>query len=301
VTTPVLFIVFNRPDVTKRVFEAIRQAKPPRLYIAADGPREGRAGEAEKVADVRRIATAVDWDCEVKTLFREKNLGCKRAVSSAIDWFFEHEEQGIILEDDCLPAQSFFRFCDVLLDHYHDDSRVWQVCGTTHLSDHAPPNNADYFFSRYGPIWGWASWRRAWENYDVELAKWQTMRQPNLMESVYPDANERAAKLRIGDRLVSGEIDTWDWQWGIAKNFNNALSIVPKKNQIVNIGFTDDATHTHNASKRPPARSFEMGSEIVHPEFVVPDRQYERAYAKRHWRKPSFPVRVSRAIRRRIG
>ena len=128
--SPVLFLVFNRPDTTRRVLEAIRQAQPSQLFIAADGPREGKSGEAEKCADVRRIVNeGIDWDCEVKTLFRDKNLGCKVAVSRAIDWFFEHVEEGIILEDDCLPHPTFFRFCEELLNKYRDDERIGQISG----------------------------------------------------------------------------------------------------------------------------------------------------------------------------
>ncbi len=133
--TAVLFVVFNRPEPTARVFEAIRKARPPRLYVAADGPRDGREGEAEKVEAVRRIATNVDWPCEVKTLLRERNFGCRNAVSSAISWFFDNEEQGIILEDDCLPSQSFFWFCENLLDRYRCDTRIWQISGTTFFAD----------------------------------------------------------------------------------------------------------------------------------------------------------------------
>src|ERR1700690_1974577 len=154
--SPVLFLVFNRPDTTRRVFEAIRSAQPPRLYVAADGPRGARAGEAERCAEVRRIATAVNWPCEVKTLFRDCNLGCKMGVSSGITWFFEHEPEGIILEDDVLPVPTFFDFCDELLARFRNDDRVAMISGSNLIAGHFDPAES-YFFSRCAQIWGWAS------------------------------------------------------------------------------------------------------------------------------------------------
>lgn len=153
--TAVLFLVFNRPDTTKQVFEAIRKAKPPRLYVAADGPRLNRAGEEEKVKAVREyLMDNIDWSCEVKTLFRQENLGCKYAVSGAITWFFEHEEMGIILEDDCLPSQSFFWFCEELLNRYNNDTRIFLISGFNSINKWKN-NSFDYLFSYYGSIWGW--------------------------------------------------------------------------------------------------------------------------------------------------
>ena len=154
--TPVLFLVFNRPDTTAQVFEAIRQAKPPRLYVASDGAREDKEGELEKVKQVREIVSQVDWNCEVKTLFRDKNLGCKIAVSSAIDWFFEQEEMGIILEDDCLPHPTFFRFCQELLERYRDDERIGMISGNN-FQFGRKCTDYSYYFSMYSHIWGWAS------------------------------------------------------------------------------------------------------------------------------------------------
>ncbi len=166
--TPVLFLIFNRPDTTTRVFEAIREARPSRLYVAADGPRADKEGEAQRCLETRKITEAVDWPCEVRRLYREENLGCKLAVSSAITWFFTHEEEGIILEDDCLPDQSFFPFCAAMLERYRDDGRIMMVLGTSLLPPGGGPD-ADYLFTQYFLIWGWATWRRAWEKYDIEM------------------------------------------------------------------------------------------------------------------------------------
>ena len=167
-TSPVLFLIFNRPEITQQVFSAIRKAKPPRLYVAADGPRSDYPNEDEKCEHSRKIATNVDWDCEVKTFFRENNLGCKLAASQAIDWFFEQELEGIILEDDCLPDQSFFWFCQELLEDFRNDKQVGAICGFySNELDYKP--SASYFVSRYLRVWGWAGWRRSFEGYDSNL------------------------------------------------------------------------------------------------------------------------------------
>lgn len=280
----VLFLIFNRPEPTRQVFEAIRAAQPPRLYVAADGARLDKEGEAERCAEVRRIATSIDWPCEIKTLFRNENAGCKRAVSSAITWFFEHEEQGIILEDDCLPTGSFFPFCDEILDRYKADTRIWQVSGSTFFSEAITETNADYFFTRYGPIWGWASWRRAWQHYDPDLKNWKAMSVPSVLKNVYSNNYERRAKLGLGNKLDAGEIDTWDYQWGFVKNYNHALTIVSKRNQILNIGFGADATHTIRVNSQAPKLLIDLPAELTHPIFMYPDSKHEQVYARNNFR-----------------
>ena len=213
---PVLFLIFNRPDTTRRIFDVIRQAKPERLFVAADGPRPERSGEAEKCAQTRSIIDEVDWDCQVKTLFREMNLGCRKAVSSGIDWFFDNVEEGIILEDDCLPGQSFFQYCQELLTYYINDTRVMQICGLNVLTKWNRSGHS-YFFSNYGPIWGWASWRRAWKHYDVNMKLWPEIKEKKLYEDFCQNQEEADYRLNLYDKVYRGEIDTWDYQWGFAK------------------------------------------------------------------------------------
>ena len=167
--TPILFLIFNRPDTTKRVFESIRSIKPAKLYIAADGDRKDKVGEDLLCKDTRSIIDLIDWECEIKTLFRPENLGCKIAVSSAIDWFFENEEQGIILEDDCLPNESFYIYCETLLNYYAFNERIMHISGNN-FQDGMMRGNGSYYFSNYNHIWGWASWKRAWKAYNVDLS-----------------------------------------------------------------------------------------------------------------------------------
>jgi hypothetical protein len=172
VTVPILFLVFNRPDTTRQVFEKIREVRPHQLFIGADGPRKAKITEKEQCNLVRKISTNVDWDCNVHTFFRESNLGCKQAVSSSISWFFNFVDQRIILEDDCLPEIAFFKYCEHLLEYYHEDDTVMHIAGTN-LNWTNYRGNSSYFFSYYSPILGWASWKRSWEKYDVHMRNYK--------------------------------------------------------------------------------------------------------------------------------
>lgn len=272
--TPVLFLVFNRPDTTERVFEQIRIAKPTKLFIAADGPRDDKEGEIERCSKVREIVKKVDWDCEIKTLFREKNLGCKMAVSSAISWFFENVEEGIILEDDCLPNQSFFSFCSSLLVHYRDNSHIMHISGTN-FQNGKIRGQGTYYFSKYPLVWGWASWRRAWKLYDLEMNNLELFLKSNSIENISHDKDEQAFWLNYFAIVHSGKINTWDIQWLFSILFRNGLSIIPNKNLISNIGFGIEATHTIGESKfsNLPIKKLDK---IVHPAFIK--REFEADY-----------------------
>jgi hypothetical protein len=262
--TAVLFLVFNRPDTTRQVFEAIRQAKPPRLYVAADGPREGKLGEVECVEEVRTIATAVDWPCEVKTLFRDKNLGCKKGVNSAITWFFEHEEQGIILEDDCLPHLDFFSFCENLLDRYLSDERIFAITGNN-FQNSTWRGDASYYFSKYNHVWGWASWRRAWKYYQGDINFWPKWKTSDAWKKFKSDKIERKYWKKIFDRCYSGQIDTWDYQWTLSTWYKNGLTATPNVNLVSNIGFGSSATHTELKRFKYSNLPLQEIGKILHP------------------------------------
>lgn len=241
--TPVLFLIFNRLDTTMLVFEEIKKAKPPRLYLAADGPRNDKKGEAEKVAHVRKyVMDNIDWKCEVKTLFRDNNLGCKYAVSGAIDWFFENEEMGIILEDDCLPSQSFFWFCEELLEKYKYNEQIGMITGTNYITNSNLQKIGTYFYSNHFTIWGWASWRRAWFNYDVEMKSYSTM-SLNQLRYKCPTYLFYLHFKRTFNLIKYKKMDTWDIQWVYHCFINSRLCITPTKNLISNIGV--DGTHTN--------------------------------------------------------
>jgi hypothetical protein len=268
--TAVLFLVFNRPDNTRQVFEAIRQAKPPRLYVAADDSREGKLGEVERVQEVRTIATAVDWPCKVKTLFRDKNLGCKEGVSSAITWFFENEEQGIILEDDCLPHLDFFCFCENLLDRYYSDERIFAITGNN-FQNGIWRGDASYYFSKYVHVWGWATWRRAWKHYQGDINFWPKWKTSDAWKKYKSDKIERRYWQKIFDRCYAGQIDTWDYQWNASTWYKNGLTVTPNVNLVSNTGFGENAVHTKNKfSKFSNIPTMEL-SNITHPKQVIID------------------------------
>jgi len=300
--TAVLFLVFNRPDTTAQVFDAIRKAKPPRLYVAADGPRADRVGEKEKVARVREIATAVDWPCEVKTLFREENLGCKYAVSGGITWFFEHEEQGIILEDDCLPHPDFFMFCETLLDRYATDKRVWVITGDN-FQNGVRRGEASYYFSRYNHVWGWASWRRAWQKADMDIRFWLEWKTSPAWSEFWPDSVARKYWEKIFDRMYRAEIDTWDYPWTASVWYHGGLTATPNVNLVSNIGFGPDSTHTAFADSPLAGMATKSISEIRHPAAVEQDAVADR-YVFDHTfggHALRFPLSLLHILRRSAG
>ncbi len=283
--TAVLFLIFNRPQVTETVFRAIRAARPPRLYVAADGARSHKAGEAEKCALTRRVIEQVDWPCEVFTLFRDTNLGCRAAVSGAISWFFEHEEEGIILEDDCLPVPSFFWFCEELLSRYRHDERIGQISGTAFFADEfLNTATTDYIYSRHFAIWGWATWRRVWKTYDHSLSLWPEFSRERLLPAAYPVKNERMARSLHNDKVLNNTVDTWDYQWTFANASQSKLAVVPRSNLIVNIGFGDDATHTTFRHPVAPLSASDIALPTTPPTFVHPDFVYDRSLSRRLYR-----------------
>ena len=233
VHSPILMIVFNRLDTALQVLEAIAQARPARLFVAADGPRADRPGESETVREVREaILARIYWPCEVNTLFRDTNLGCRDGVRTAIDWFFEQVPAGIILEDDVVPSPDFFAFCDVALKAYADDDRVYMVSGTNLLG--ADITFDTYSFSSFGSIWGWASWRRAWARYDVTMADWgEEMRRDLVRRFGRWPARYLSSVI---DGHIRFAIDTWDTQWLYTMLRDRARAVLPQGNLITNVG-----------------------------------------------------------------
>jgi hypothetical protein len=304
--TPVLLLIFNRPRTTKLVFEALRKARPRSLYVAADGPRPRRRGESELCEETRALVRSPDWDCTIKTLFRDKNLGCRKAVSQAISWFFESVEEGIILEDDCVPDPSFFPYCSQLLTRYRDDERVSMISGSNY--EVVPEQYSySYFFSRYFPVWGWATWKRAWALYQPDMKDWPSRRESSQLDGLL-GSPERVEQYRAAfDSVYYGRIDTWDYQWVYSCLFQNGLCIIPKKNLVTNVGL--EGTHTEGVHVAGGERQGSLGipresigSDLVHPEAVYPDvplnsRLFEVVGALRP-RRPSVAVRgVRLAVR----
>jgi len=298
--TPVTFLVFNRPDTTEQVFAAIRQAQPETLLVVADGPRPDRVGEADACAMVRAIVEQVDWPCRVLRNYSDVNLGCKGRVSSGLDWAFAEVEETIILEDDCLPHPSFFPFCEKLLEYYRDDERVMMIGGTNYLQDRLPVTES-YVFSRYFPIWGWASWRRAWRHYDVTMHEWPRFRKDGQLRGYYADAYMRRFLTSTFDGAHSGRINTWDSQWFFTCLFNNGLSIIPRCNLISNIGTVGAHAGGYSANNFFPVFP-SVVDRMVHPAYVSPNQLYDRPFFEEQFKvRPASVVRgLKAALRKRV-
>jgi hypothetical protein len=296
VTSAVALLIFNRPDTTARVFEAIAKAKPSKLLVVADGPRPDRLDEADKCAQTRAIINNVDWDCEVITNYSPINLGCKKRVASGLDWIFEQVEEAIILEDDCLPEHSFFRFCDEMLERYRLNERVGMVSGGN-LQFGQSRGNASYYFSRYTHIWGWATWRRAWKHYDRDMALWPSFREEGWLDRVFASQGEREYWKNSFQWVYDGKLDTWDCSWTFAAITHGMLQVVPNVNLISNIGFGPEATHTHVVGIHANMPIQPIVFPIKHPKFVLVDEEADR-YISNNQIAPSFVMRQIRRLRR---
>ena len=300
-TTPVAFIIFNRPETTERVFTELAKAKPTKLLVVADGARQNKVGEAEKVAATREIIERVDWDCEVITNYSDVNLGCRIRVSSGIDWVFEQVEEAIILEDDCLPDPSFFRFCQEMLEHYRKDLRIGAISGTNLQLGHKR-SEYSYFFSKYVHIWGWATWRDRWlDSYDVELKKWPEVRDHELLQSKFYNQKERSYWYEIFQSTYKGEIDTWDYQWFFANWLENRISVVPSVNLISNLGFGADATHTfHSSSLYSDIPTSSIEFPLHNPDYFLTNYEADEFNAAKIYSTKSFFFRVVNKLARFI-
>ena len=295
-STPVLLIVFKRFDTTKHVFEAIRKAKVPKLYIASDGARENIKGEFERVNEIRRyLLQNVDWDCEVRTLFSDVNQGCMLGESNAMNWFFKQEEMGIVLEDDCLPRQSFFWFCEELLEKYRSDMRVGHISGN-HFQTSMQRGTADYYFSVYNHCWGWASWADRWKSYDVNL---DNVENTDFINGRFSNKKTRDYWVSVFRKMKAGKSDTWDYQWTFCLWVKNYLTIIPNKNLIKNIGFGADATHTFDDSEFSNLDTEEI-SILNHPTMIVRDYEADEFTSQLMYRNRHIIFRIIGRFKRII-
>jgi hypothetical protein len=279
--TPIAFILFNRPEKTRQSFEQIAKAKPAQLFLIADGPRPNHPTDAENCAAARAVVENIDWDCTVYRNYSDTNLGCKRRVSSGIDWVFEQVEEAIIIEDDVVVGPDFFQFVEAMLACYRHDTRIMHIAGFNELLPD-PTYPYSYFFSRKLSVWGWATWRRAWQYYDVTMSLWPSMRE------------RLANQLMLSPRLVknldatfSGEIDTWDYQWFYTMALNSGFAVIPATNLIQNIGFGPDATHTWKTSDpRATVRPGQLALPLRSPPYVMVESQYETSLTVGNKPKP---------------
>jgi hypothetical protein len=300
--TPLLLIAWRRPHTLRQVINAIRPVAPTRIFVACDGPNLERHGEAEKVSATRQvIKQEIDWPCQIERLYSDVNQGCRLGVSHAISWFFEQVEEGIILEDDCVPHPDFFPYCAALLKRYRDDMRVWCISGNN-FQNGQWRGDGSYYFSRYTHIWGWASWRRCWQHYDANLNSWPVLRDSGLLETVFEDPLERTYWSRIWQRLMDeAQPDTWDYQWVFTCMANGGLTTLPNRNLVSNVGFGKGATHFSNTkAKSIPSKGIDR---LQHPSFLLPDAVADR-FTFDHvfggkWRR--LPLSLVRPLRKASG
>lgn len=296
---PVLVTAFNRVDTLTEVIAGVRRVRPPRLYLAVDGPRPDRPGEDRQVAAVQDFLDgAVDWDCEVKRLYRDHNLGCAGAVSGAVSWFFEQEERGVVLEDDCLPDPSFFGFCEELLDRYADDPQVMHISGCC-LADF-DDRGETYFFSLYPQVWGWATWRDRWREFSLDRPDFQDEVEGVL--SRFASREERDYWRRVLGRTFSGEIDSWAYPWAYSIWRSGGIATYPTLSLVKNIGFGNDATHTKAWKDFRGVADWPLESvdSVEHPTSFEIDRVRDAEVFRQSYRKPAVPIRALKALSRML-
>ncbi len=280
--TPVVLLIFNRPDTTARVFEAIAAARPQQLLVVADGPRADRPGEAEACAATRAITERVDWPCEVRREYAEVNLGCARRVSSGLDWVFDLVQEAIILEDDCLPDPTFFRFCAELLDRYRDDERVMAVSGDNFQEGHRRTADS-YYFSIFNHYWGWATWGRAWRLFDLRMSLWPEIRDGGWLRGILGHPNAVRYWTDIFDRAYRDEFDSWGYPWTFSCWVQGGLAVLPEVNLVSNIGFDARATHTKTVEPNMVVPAEAMEFPLRHPRFLLRNSMADQFTLETHF------------------
>ncbi|GAB3938584.1 hypothetical protein [Mucilaginibacter myungsuensis] len=287
---PILLLAFNRPDTTQLVFDQIRAVKPRYLYISTDGAREGINGEADKCETVRNIITQIDWDCEIRTYYRDKNYGCGTAVSSGISWFFEHVDMGIILEDDCLPDPTFFEYCKSLLERYKDNEEVKLISGTSFITDLSKNNS--YYFTKYANIWGWATWRRVWQQYRLEIEDLEETFISTDFSSVFYNEVERRYWYKEFKKVELKQINTWDYQLLYSIWKSKGVCISPNINLIKNIGFSNNSTRTFLFDPIKMPNSAAMSFPLQHPSIEVDDNTDKYIFLNAYSHSPKRLLRL---------
>jgi len=280
---PVVFIIFNRPDATRKSFESIRRARPKQLFVIADGPRLHKPDDKSLCAETRAIVDKIDWDCELLRNYAEENMGCKERIISGLTWVFDQAEQAIIVEDDCIPHLTFYQFCQELLHRYKDDEDIAIISGSGY-----PPKRKDiegsYYLSKFPHIWGWATWRRIWEKYESNLSSWPDSKQ--AIQEFLGDALCYAPHIkRFEEAYVNQDDLMWDYMLVYSLYKNKGYSIAPRCNMVTNIGFALDALHTKNIFSRESRRPvYPMPFPLTHPtalEFKIEKDQKEHVYLSR--------------------
>ena len=274
--TPILLIAWRRPKEIKEVIDSLKVIRPKRLFISCDGARDNNVEEFEKVKKTQEVLLkTINWDCKIEWQISDVNLGCKKGVTKAINWFFENVQEGIILEDDVVAHYDFYKYCQDLLEKYRSDKRIWCISGSNNQNN-IKRGKGTYYFGQIPLIWGWATWKDRWENYDVSLKKWPEIKSSKMLDNIFLDDLQKNHWSDIFENFYNfGNPDTWDYPWVFACLINNGLTAIPNKNLIKNIGFNSDATHTKwEISKENEV--FGIGSNLIEPEFIICDLKAEK-------------------------
>lgn len=279
--TPVVMIIFNRPDTTRQVFSRIRDVQPQQLFIVADGPRPDREGEKEKVNATRKIVSEVDWPCNVTKIFSSANLGCKQRVYSGLNEVFEHVDKAIVLEDDCLPDLTFFNYCETLLERYENDNRIMHITGNN-FQYYKRRSRYSYFFSKYNHIWGWATWKRAWTKMDIDLKSFDDPKVHQKLLDSFDSPEEKKFWLELFSQIHAGTHNTssWAYPWTYSCWVEGGLTCYPSKNLVENIGFGEEATHTFTGAEQLQVKAKAL-HKITHPTKIVRNQEADRFTLKR--------------------
>jgi hypothetical protein len=264
---PVVLFIFNRPANTGRVMNAIRKAQPAQFFVVGDGPRPNRPGDSQFCEEARQIATRVDWPCDVKTRFRDDNVGCDRSIVDGLDWAFSCVTNAIILEDDCLPDESFFPYCAELLDRYHDQPDVAMISGFNGVAENKVPPES-YYFGFVGSSWGWATWSDRWQKLDRRLEDWPSRRASSLGSFLRRTWDRKYYTARFDECMQSPETSPWDYRWFYSRLYFGGLAAIPRVNLISNIGFGGDATHTVNEEPYPLPALRHLAFPLKHPATI---------------------------------
>lgn len=294
--TPVVFIVFNRPEMTMRSFASIRQARPQQLFIIADGPRSNVIQDNDRCRSVRHIVETPDWPCDVRRIFAEENLGCMRRISSGLDEVFSVVTEAIILEDDCIPEPSFFRYCEELLDRYRFDERVGAVSGDSFQMPGWKTMHS-YYFSRYPHCWGWATWQRAWERCDIGMECWPSLRESGWLAQLFPNGKDRLHWEKMFDDTFALRIDSWAFRWTLSCWVTGMLTALPAKNLVTNIGFDELGTNNRSKDVSASISSYAMPFPLSHPTEIAADYNADM-YTQRTIFRRSMVSNVLNTLRR---
>ena len=295
--TPVAYVVFNRPRHTHETFAAIRAYRPSQLFIIADGPRSSHPADIERCREVRNIVSEIDWPCEVQCNLSDENLGCARRIAGGLDWVFSIVDRAIILEDDCLASREFFSFCDSLLEHYCDNESVWAISGNSH-QPHYRRGDGSYFFSKYPDIWGWATWRRAWQHYRHDLPFLNEWLKSRRWREDFPTGSEQRHFRRIFSEALSGIVDSWGYRWIGCLIYGGGLSATPNANLVRNIGFDLEATHTKTAHGLEYDVT-PLGA-LTHPSQIATDAEADEYLRRKFFSDPGLAERLLRRAKRLI-